>query len=830
MNSNARGIHNSPGIYTREVDISNASVKSLGVTTLGLVGETLIGPAFQPVQISTYSEFQSYFGGTNPEKYANGFPKYELGYIAKSYLQQSQQLYVTRVLGLSGYRYQNLWALCLQNGGNNTYFAILRSKAEYVGEQLTPIVTGITMTTSGFTGLDSIIDITVVYATGTETYKVSLNPASKSYILKVLGSSPKLSNSKVFVEEMYEGVINNALVSGSNNFSSGSTLSITGDTSHNDYSSQFSYAKTPWFVSEMKGSKIIPLFRFLTLSDGDNANNLFKISIRNINPITLKFDVVLRAIYDTDAKPIILEQYTNCTLDPTDGNNYLGAKIGTVDELFQLKSKYIMVEIINDSAVKESVPMGFSGYEIKSISGTQTPSIVYNNKYEDTGSAVAKKPFFGLSNTTGIDNDFFSFKGLTGLTLTNGFHLEAGSDSINFVDPSNVTVNFTTLSGDTYAQLVSGDTKLMKFTAYFSGGFDGWDVFRTNRTNTDDYQYNKYLKNNSEFINTNTNFKTFGQFELGANYGLPNVPVSTGMTSDFYAFWSAARSFSDPEAFDINVFATPGIDWVNNPILVSEVIDMVENERKDSIYILTTPDKQAMVPSGNTVSDSKNDMISAYDIVDQLVSSEIDSNYAATYYPWCQYYDVDNGVYVYLPVTRDVVKGIAYTDNTAYAWFPPAGLGRGSVDCVKAKKSLVLDEEDVLSGGGINVIKTFALDGVKIWGQRTLQVADTALNRIGVRRMMLYLRKSVRRGNLPLIFEPNDNTTKNKFLEIVNPILNSVKTNRGLSDYEIVIDDSPEAKARHEMNVQIWIKPVGILEYISIDFMITPEGFDFSTL
>ena len=95
---------------------------------------------------------------------------------------------------------------------------------------------------------------------------------------------------------------------------------------------------------------------------------------------------------------------------------------------------------------------------------------------------------------------------------------------------------------------------------------------------------------------------------------------------------------------------------------------------------------------------------------------------------------------------------------------------------------------------------------------------------------MLYLRKTVRRSNLPLIFEPNDNTTKNKFLEIVNPIFNQVKNNRGISEYKIDIDDSYEAKVRHEMNVQIWVKPIGALEYINIDFMITDEGFDFSTL
>ena len=103
MISNARGKHSSPGVYIEEIDKSYAT-KSLGITTLGVVGETLKGPAFEPVRISDWGEFQDYFGGTSTEKFkGNNTPKYELPYIAKSYLQQSKQLEVCRVLGFSGY-------------------------------------------------------------------------------------------------------------------------------------------------------------------------------------------------------------------------------------------------------------------------------------------------------------------------------------------------------------------------------------------------------------------------------------------------------------------------------------------------------------------------------------------------------------------------------------------------------------------------------------------------------------------------------------------------------------------------------------------------------
>jgi len=102
MASNNR-VFVSPGVYTSELDLTFVA-QSVGVTTLGLAGETLKGPAFEPILISNFDEFKLYFGATSPEKYSDGNPKYELGYVAKSYLQESNQLFVSRVLGLSGYK------------------------------------------------------------------------------------------------------------------------------------------------------------------------------------------------------------------------------------------------------------------------------------------------------------------------------------------------------------------------------------------------------------------------------------------------------------------------------------------------------------------------------------------------------------------------------------------------------------------------------------------------------------------------------------------------------------------------------------------------------
>ena len=132
--NNVRGVHVSPGIYTKETDLTYAA-KSLGITTLGLVGETFKGPAFQVFGIENWRQFTTYFGGTNPEKFRGSqYMKYELPYIAKSYLQQSNQLQVVRVLGLSGVNAGPAWIITAKSNDpkyNNMVVDVLRSRGEH---------------------------------------------------------------------------------------------------------------------------------------------------------------------------------------------------------------------------------------------------------------------------------------------------------------------------------------------------------------------------------------------------------------------------------------------------------------------------------------------------------------------------------------------------------------------------------------------------------------------------------------------------------------------------------------------------------------------------
>lgn len=350
------------------------------------------------------------------------------------------------------------------------------------------------------------------------------------------------------------------------------------------------------------------------------------------------------------------------------------------------------------------------------------------------------------------------------------------------------------------------DKRYRKFTCYPYGGFDGWDIYRNERTNTKNYKANKYKGVIGEDYTFNNNFDA-------SSFGLTGKVIN----SDYYAYLAGYKQFDNPNKIKINLFATPGIDYVNNLDLVNEVLDIVEESRQgDCLYIVTTPD-----------TDKNGFTIDAEEAVANLEAQEINSSYTATYYPWVKYYDSTNKKYINLPVTKDVMRNFAYTDNISQPWFASAGMSRGSVDCVKATHFTKLDEEDILYEGLINPVKSFGTDGVKIWGNKTLLKEETPVNRINVRRLMIRIKDLVLTAARQLIFEQNDNTVDSQFRSIVDPILANAKQNRGITDYMIKTDTSAEARDRKELPAAIYIKPINCLEYIPISFTIYPESVAF---
>lgn len=931
-----RGSHSSPGIYTEITDLSYAA-NSLGITTAALVGETLKGPAFEPVFISNAAEFETYFGGTSPELVpGTNYPKYELPYVAKSYLSASDQLYVCRVLGLSGYDAGKAWII---NGidENDKYYPIcvLRSKGSHVTEggiedrcngandsdrydqinfemddyilRISPSIKnsyvgdcgtehieagtaptkigcfddfnlevcklntqpgtttgGNTGTATGDTNTEGGDDTAQGgEATGGNTgettntendnttpapeytvidsYNVSFKSGARNYILKVLGNSPYSEGStpKVFVESIYEYNLDRCEEINTDVFVS---------EKENDYKDPFTCAITPWIVSEIKGNDakrldVKKLFRFYTLTDGNNANQEVKISIANIRPDEGTFDVYVRAFYDTDSAPVILESYRNVTMVPgTD--TYIAYKIGTIDGKYEGKSKYVLLEIIENNMTEECIPCGFLGYpipgfELEGDKVLEPVEVGYNVMYDD--SIKSKKQYFGVSSFVNFDYDVLAYKGSStrnanyGTNHTPGFHLDSFLNSElnpdvtysidgqiveglkwNTVHPKNKVANggmspFIGSESDMEKTIYS-DRNLRKFTVLPYGGFDGWDIYRKKRSCGDEFKATRYVGNLGP------------DYSISNGVGVESVAMQlTGKTnnSDYYAFLGAVRQFSDPERHIINLLATPGIDYVNNTLLVNDILSMLEDERQDTFYIVTTPDK----PEG--AEDSVDEMYSASDVVGNFEDTGINTYYAATYYPWVKYHDQEHNRYIYLPPTKDAIRNMANVDNKKFPWYAPAGTERGDVNCTKMRFFAKRDDEDTVYDSCINPLKTFSKDGVKIWGNKTMYLEDTPMNRINVVRLMLYLRKIISESVRSLLFQPLDATLTSDFRSIVEPILSGVKSNRGIADFRLNVSQTPEQMDAHELSAKLWVKPTPTLEYIEIEFVVTPMGVEF---
>lgn len=912
----AEFVFTSPGVKFRERNLTYVT-QSVGITTLGLVGETLKGPAFEPVYIEDKLKFSKRFGSQSIAKFNNGNLKYQLPYVANAYLEESNQLWVTRVLGLSGYEAGNAWALSIsagldpstinnivvgaptvENFTGNTYNGIAitatgqtasntllsktgstfnGTKTEFTVTSFTGgtggavSVTATTFTANSYSSYENMVvsvirsratvqpvvngssvtkfvcdDIEItgedvksnIYSnftliaklTGTTaaTYNVSLNPSSTSFISNSIGSEPKDKNTKIWVESIYPELISYLKLNGSDYSISvdAANLGLTGispyiyglnttpilvnsgTTSNLGYKTQFKTPETPWVVSEVKGGIVDKLFKFISISDGNSANQEIKISIENINLTTKEFDVVIRDFNDTDANKTILETFTRCSLIPS-SNNYIARRIGTSDGNYDLVSNYVMVEMAENVSVL-SHPSGFEGYMLNTYTGGLTPSLIYKTKYEDNETSRLSKYYLGITssifNNTGINQNLFNFNGYwndqpqsTGFTKSKGFHLDSNANTSEFEVGAGA---FQTIEDVSEPSSVYNNIKTRKFTLVPAGGFDGWDV--------------------------NNDVRTIGnEYSLNGIYDgvLPNGnPVN-----DFQAYEMAINTFGNPEAVTINLFAVPGINWFDNNTLVTNTIEMLEEQRTDCLYVIDSPN----IDIEYSVGQSKPDVIVAEAIADMLNSADIDSSYACTYYPWIQYKDVQNNVNVHIPPTGEVVAAMAYNDKVKAPWYAPAGLNRGVTNAKKSRYKLSQEARDVLYEARINPLLDFAEVGTAIMGQKTLEVAETALNSINVRRLLLQAKVLISNVAIRLVFEPNDQSTIDEFLNKVNPILETIKRERGLYEFAIKMDDTnntPETIDRGELYGEIYIKPTRAVEKIGIEFTITNTGASFNEL
>jgi len=225
-------------------------------------------------------------------------------------------------------------------------------------------------------------------------------------------------------------------------------------------------------------------------------------------------------------------------------------------------------------------------------------------------------------------------------------------------------------------------------------------------------------------------------------------------------------------------------------------------------------------------------------VVANLKNRAINSSYGCSFFPWVLVRDNLNNNTVWVPPSVVALGTFSSSQRRTEVWFAPAGFNRGGLTegaaglpVLQASLKLSSKDRDSLYEANINPIATFPAEGIVIFGQKTLQVTPSALDRINVRRLMIYLKKEISRFATSILFDPNIQVTWGRFTNRAVPFLESVKSRFGLSEFRVVLDETtttPDLVDRNIVYAKILLKPTRAIEFIALDFVITNTGASFN--
>jgi len=295
--------------------------------------------------------------------------------------------------------------------------------------------------------------------------------------------------------------------------------------------------------------------------------------------------------------------------------------------------------------------------------------------------------------------------------------------------------------------------------------------------------------------NGNTRLKMYDEIDVSSIQGLEA------------AYYTASLDLlKNTDEYDFEILTIPGVTIQNGNVAVNSAIDCV-TQRGDAIAIVDTRDY------GSTL----NQAITS--------ATTVDSSYAATYWPHVQVKGVETGKNVFVPASTVMPGVYATNDRLGAEWFAPAGFNRGGVGgVITTERKLSPADRDKLYLAKVNPIAQFPGNGTVVFGQKTLQTAATALDRVNVRRLLIELKRVIGDIGNTLLFEQNTAATRNRFINQVNPFLESIQQRQGLFSYRVVMDDTnntAEVIDRNQMVGQIFIQPTKTAEFIILDFNVT---------
>lgn len=816
----------SPNIYHIETDLSQLprAVSQIGGAFIGV---TKKGPAFLPTQVASFSDFRARFGDLNTKMY--------VPYAVQRYLQHAPVATVVRVLGkgdpANGYTVDLGRAFVLAFGTTN----VNNTAAGTFNSNLTAVETVAVLRSRQSGGTDIINNVSITGTAsnftidigGTVFSNISLDRTQKNYIKNIFGTDPKRafngdSATGIYIDSVwdyrvstYTGSYTGSTYGSANNPSSASTTGLR------YISGGYKTAATPMIVSQpyINGSvaRVYDLFRLIARTDGEASNKDVKISIQDIETSTTspkiapKFTIVVRDYTDTDSRPAVLETFrvdlnseSDFFISKVIGDRYQTVVISGAGETpetkfegdYPNKSSFVRVELA-DGYKFDCRPAGFKGLK------TINPNVG------------------ALENDIPLKTDHLNEDGFKSSKVFLGFDYE-GTDAIGFEDRLKGTI--TAVDGTTGSRgflITATSSESTTFTPSVTAA------------------YNASLTSDFTFVDTsltgNANIIEGGYwFSLplcGGHDGIPpsqdyDVAINNGTLSA--EFKSALATVANADEQDINLLVIPGVHSgasTYNGQIVSRAYEMCE-DRGDTFYIMDSG--KSLAPSASNITTDAKDT-SVAEAVESVLG--YDTNYAATYYPWVRIYDGDVNRMVFVPPSVPMSGVIAYTDKVSRPWYAPAGPNRGMLnDAIEVRKRLTQDHRDTLYTGRVNPVAYFVNQGIMIDGQKTLQKTASALDRISVRRLLLYIKKVVANIGRTAIFEFNDARNRQKLRDALNPIFERIQLQQGLNRFQIIIDETnntPDVIDRNQMRGTIILEPTRVAEILIFNYVITRTGAKF---
>ena len=736
------------------------------------IGAAFIGPFKEgplvPTIVNSQAEFEQLFGSVDDTYYTP--------LAVQSYLREAGTATICRVAGKTGYTENAPLLLIAASGSQSGALGVLFNTSG---------------SAAGFTGttvsdLNGSGDFSIVLS-GVDGYSASLELLDSNNIESVFGTSAygaKKAYSYAFFKE--NGFLFNTgsyTLSNSDGLSVGAyTASFAAVTAsvvvlgNQKFSGSYGTgeaceALTPMIQSQLISGDRYSLFQFETITAGNAANTKVKVGISNV-----------KAAGTTNGT-----DYGTFTVVVRDFND--------TDKKKNILETYSNVNLDPNSPNFISRVIGDRKREIDSITGkiTESGDWVNNSKYIrianlNSASPVQAVPFghaaYQLPVTAGayanvIPRVTFSIGSVTDSSKYSGIDFDNNGDNKIYMKPvpvnagngANAVFSLDTIAGLSLTLSTSAEIAKRQFIVGFQEGFDGY----------------------------------------APNTNIADIEPST--TAGKLAYGKHIAALSNADEYDINMVVAPHVNRADHSAVFTSILDMVE-QRADAFFIGDAGNASTSLPATITQAQS------------------VDSNYAAVYYPWIKTIDLNTNKLITVPPSVLLPGVFAANDRVAAEWFAPAGLNRGGlVGAVSVLNRLTQSEKDDLYENKVNPIVQFPGQGIVVFGQKTLQDKPSALDRINVRRLLLTVRKYIASTSRYLVFEQNTAETRNRFLNIVNPYLESIQQRQGLYAFKVVMDETnntPDVIDRNIMKGAIYLQPTKTAEFIQIDFNILPTGASFN--